>query len=83
MVFMAVLTAFLPIIMLMGLFALLMVVNYTYIFFVPYRQNQRLLQMNDMEACLRVLARIRFAGIINIVLGLCIVIIIGSGPQLL
>ncbi|NNJ97770.1 MAG: hypothetical protein HKP12_11490 [Gammaproteobacteria bacterium] len=72
-----------PHIMLMGLVALLMVVNYTYIFFVPYRQYQRLLQMNDMEACLHRLARIRFAGIINMVLGPCIVVIIGSGPQLL
>lgn len=72
-----------PHIMLMGLFALLMVVNFTYIFFGPYRQYQQLLQMNDMEASLHRLARIRFAGIINMVLGLCIVIIIGSGPYLL
>ena len=72
-----------PYIMLMGLFALLMVANYCYIFFVPYRQYQRLLQTNDTDACLRKLARIRLAGIINMVLGLCIVVIIGGGPYLL
>lgn len=68
---------------LMGIIALLMVANYMFIYFVPYRQYKRMLRIGDIDASLRKLAIIRFVGIINMLLGLCIVVIIGSGPYLL
>jgi uncharacterized membrane protein len=70
-------------VMLMGLIALLMIVNYLFIYFVPYRQYRQLVQTDDIDSSLQKLTVIRFAGIINMVLGLCIVVIIGSGPYLL
>lgn len=70
-------------IMLMGILAVLMIANYIFIYFVPYRQFRQLLRVDDIDSCLRKLAVIRFAGIINMMLGLCIVVIIGSGPYLL
>lgn len=69
-------------VVLMGLIALLMIANFLFIYVVPYRQYQQLLMKNDIDSCLRKLAVIRFTGIINMVLGLCIVVIIGSGPYL-
>ena len=70
-------------IMLMGLIALLMISVFIYIYFFPYRQYKLLVQMNDIDSCIRKLAVIRFAGIINMILGLCVVVVIGSGPYLL
>jgi uncharacterized membrane protein len=69
-------------IMLMGLIALLMIANFLFIYIVPYRQYQQSLLIDDIDSCLRSLAVIRFTGIINMVLGLCIVVIIGGGPYL-
>ncbi|MGD8581448.1 MAG: CopD family protein [Gammaproteobacteria bacterium] len=69
-------------VMLMGVIALLMITVFIFIYFIPYRQYQQLVTMNDVDRCLQKLAIIRFAGIINMVLGLCIVVIIGSGPYL-
>ena len=70
-------------IILMGLIALLMISVFIYIYFFPYRQYKLLLQMNDIDSCIRKLAVIRFAGTINMILGICVVVVIGSGPYLL
>jgi uncharacterized membrane protein len=69
-------------VMLMGIIALLMIAVFVFIYFIPYRQYKQLVTMNNIDSCLQKLAIIRFAGIINMVLGLCIVVIIGSGPYL-
>jgi uncharacterized membrane protein len=69
-------------IMLMGIFALLMVSVFMFIYFIPYRQYKQLVAMNRINVCLQKLAIIRYAGIVNMILGLCIVVIIGSGPRI-
>jgi uncharacterized membrane protein len=69
-------------VMLMGILALLMITVFVFIYFGPYRQFKQLVTMNSIDSCLQKLTIIRFAGIINMVLGLCIVVIIGSGPYL-
>ena len=70
-------------IMLMGLIALLMISVFIYIYFFPYQQYKRLVQTNDVDSCIQKLAAIRFAGTINMILGLCVVVVIGSGPYIL
>lgn len=70
-------------IMLMGIITLLMISVFVFIYFFPYRQFKLLAQLNDVESCLLKLAVIRFAGTINMILGLCIVVVIGSGPYIL
>lgn len=70
-------------IMLMGLIALLMISVFIYIYFFPYQQYKLLVQTNDVDSCIQKLAVIRFAGTINMILGLCIVVVIGSGPYIL
>lgn len=70
-------------IMLMGLIALLMISVFIYIYFFPYRQYKLLVQTNDVDSCIQKLAAIRFAGTINMILGLCVVVVIGSGPYIL
>lgn len=67
-------------IMLMGIIALLMIGVFIFIYLVPYRQYKLLVQADDVDACLQKLAIIRFAGTLNMILGFCIVIVIGSGP---
>lgn len=70
-------------IMLMGLIALLMISVFIYIYFFPYQQYKLLVQTNDVDSCIQKLAAIRFAGTINMILGLCVVVVIGSGPYIL
>lgn len=70
-------------IMLMGLIALLMNSVFIYIYFFPYQQYKLLVQTNDVDSCIQKLAVIRFAGTINMILGLCVVVVIGSGPYIL
>ena len=70
-------------IMLMGLIALLMISVFIYIYFFPYQQYKLLVQTNDVDNCIKKLAVIRFAGTINMILGLCVVVVIGSGPYML
>jgi len=70
-------------ILLMGIIALLMVLNFLFIYLVPYRQFRQLVQEEDVEACLQKLHMIRMAGILNLVLGICIVFVITGGPYLL
>ena len=70
-------------IMLMGLIALLMISVFIYIYFFPYQQYKLLVQTNDVDSCVQKLAVIRFAGTINMILGLCVVVVIGSGPYIL
>ena len=70
-------------IMLMGLIALLMISVFIYIYFFPYQQYKLLVQTNDVDSCIQKLAVIRFAGTINMILGLCVVVVIGSGPYIL
>jgi len=70
-------------IMLMGLIALLMISVFIYIYFFPYQQYKLLVQTNDVDSCIQKLAVIRFAGTVNMILGLCIVVVIGSGPYIL
>ena len=69
-------------IMLMGLIALLMISVFIYIYFFPYQQYKLLVQTNDVDSCIQKLAVIRFAGTINMILGLCVVVVIGSGPYI-
>jgi uncharacterized membrane protein len=69
-------------IMLMGLIALLMISVFIYIYFFPYQQYKLLVQTNDVDSCVQKLAVIRFAGTINMILGLCVVVVIGSGPYI-
>ncbi|MBT8438399.1 MAG: CopD family protein [Gammaproteobacteria bacterium] len=68
---------------LMGLLAALMVANYNFIYFVPYRQYQRMVRIGDIDACVKKLAVIRVVGVINMVLGICIIVTIGSRAYLL
>ena len=70
-------------IMLMGLIALVMISVFIYIYFFPYQQYKLLVQTNDIDSCIQKLAVIRFAGTINMILGLCVVVVIGSGPYIL
>lgn len=69
-------------IMLMGLIALLMISIFIYIYFFPYQQYKLLVQTNDVDSGIQKLAVIRFAGTINMILGLCVVVVIGSGPYI-
>ena len=70
-------------IMLMGLIALVMISVFIYIYFFPYQQYKLLVKTNDIDSCIQKLAVIRFAGTINMILGLCVVVVIGSGPYIL
>ena len=70
-------------VVLMGLLALLMAANFFFIFFMPYAQFRQAITRGDIDGSLRRLQIIRYLSIINIVLGLCIVVVIGSGPHLL
>ena len=68
---------------LMGLLAMLMVANFIFIYFIPYRQYQQLVRLRHFNACVQKLAMIRFVGIMNMVLGAGIVVIIGSRMYLM
>ena len=68
---------------LMGLLAMLMVANFVFIYFVPYRQYQQLVRFQHFNACIQKLAVIRVVGIVNMILGAGIVVVIGSRMYLL
>jgi len=68
---------------LMGIIALIMVALFFFIYFVPFRQFKRVLQEEDVEACLRELSVIHVASTVNLVLGFCVVFVIAGGPYFL
>jgi len=68
-------------ILIMALLALLMMMVFILTFFVPYRHFKQAIQAQDNEACQRKLETVRLLGKVNMVIGLCVVIIIGIGPR--
>lgn len=68
---------------LMGGIALTMIFVFLFIYLFPYRQFKGLLEAEDVDGCIRKLAVIRFASVINIILGISIVVVIGGGPYFL
>jgi len=72
-----------PYVLVMAAFGISMALVFFAIYFVFYRKFQRELQAGNQEAARRQLRIIRRLGIVNMVLGLCVVIVIGGGPFLL
>jgi uncharacterized membrane protein len=70
-------------ILLMTLLALLMMTVFIFTFFVPYRHFKQALQAQDFETCQRKLETVRLLGKLNMLIGLCVVMIIGAGPHYL
>ena len=68
-------------ILIMALLALLMMMVFIITFFVPYRHFKQAIQAQDIEACQLKLETVRLLGKVNMVIGLCVVIIIGIGPR--
>lgn len=67
----------------MATFGILMTLVFFTIYFVNYRRFLRELHAGNIEASRHQLRLIRQLGIVNMVLGLCVVIVIGGGPFLL
>lgn len=70
-------------IVLMVVLALLMMTVFVVIFFGPYRQFQKSLALEDIASSQRQLAWIGLLSTINMVLGVCVVLVIGGGPHFL
>ena len=70
-------------VLLMASLGILMAVVFFIIYFVFYQNFQRDLNNGNMEGSRHQLRIIRYLGIINMVLGFCVVIVIGGGPFLL
>lgn len=66
---------------LMATFGLLMAAVFLLIYFVFYQHFTRALQRGDQQAAGYQLRVIRWLGIINMLLGLCVVLVIGGGPH--
>ena len=66
----------------MATLGILMAVVFFIIYFVFYQKFQRDLNSGNMEGSRHQLRVIRYLGIINMVLGFCVVIVIGGGPFL-
>jgi uncharacterized membrane protein len=69
-----------PYILVMASFGLMMAMVYFLIYFVFYQRFQHDMQNGDSESCRRQLKIIRRLGIVNMVLGFCVVVVIGGGP---
>lgn len=70
-------------VLIMALLALLMMTVFVITFFVPYRHFKREIHAQDIEACQLKLETVRLLGKVNMLIGLCVVIIIGIGPHYL
>lgn len=70
-------------ILIMGLLALLMMTVFIITFFVPYQHFNQAIQTQDFETCQLKLETVRLLGKVNMVIGLCVVIVIGVGPHYL
>jgi len=68
---------------LMVLFGLTLSLVFLVIYFVPYRYYKRASRAGDLSAARRQLVRIRLLSMLSIVLGLCVVLVVGAGPHLL
>lgn len=68
-------------ILIMALLALLMMAVFIITFFVPYQHFKQAIQAQDFKACQLKLETVRQLGKVNMVIGLCVVIIIGIGPR--
>ena len=66
----------------MATLGILMAVVFFIIYFVFYQNFQRDLNNGNMEGSRHQLRVIRYSGTINMVLGFCVVIVIGGGPFL-
>lgn len=64
----------------MASFGLLMVVVFSIIYFVFYQRFKHEMQNGNVDASRHQLRIIRRLGIANMVLGFCVVVVIGSGP---
>ena len=69
-------------ILLMAGFGIAMAVLFFVIYFVFYRKFLRDVKVGNVAASLHQLRIIRRLGILNMVLGFCVVIVIGGGPYL-
>ena len=67
-------------VLVMASFGILMATVFILIYFVFYRKFKIFMQLGDVEASRQQLRIIRRLGIVNMVLGLCVVVIIGGGP---
>lgn len=67
------------VLMMVGL-ALLMVMVFLVIYFVFYPRFKQAMQHQDSDGSRQQLKIIRWLGIVNMVLGLCVVVAIGGGP---
>lgn len=67
-------------ILMMAGFGVLMVLVFSIIYFVFYQRFKYEMQNGNMDASRYQLRIIRLLGIVNMALGFCVVIIIGSGP---
>lgn len=71
-----------PYILLMACFGISMVTIFVVIYFIYYRRFQRELVQGDIAAGRNQLRIIRRLGIVNMILGFCVVVTIGGGPYL-
>lgn len=70
-------------VLIMASFGIMMASLFFIIYFVFYRNFQRELRAGNLKGVRHQLRIIRRLGIVNMLLGLCVVIVIGGGPSLL
>lgn len=68
-------------VILMMSLALMMVAIFFWIFFIIWPNYQQAIAAAQWHACEQQLARIKFMSMINMVLGICVVLVIGGGPH--
>ena len=73
-------TSPLYILLMLGL-GVTMMANFVLIYFEPYHHYNQAVARNDMNEAQRHLAMIGNLSVLNMVLGICIVIVIGAGPH--
>ena len=67
------------VLMMMGL-GLLMATLFFVIYFVFYQRFKQAMQRQDSESGRQQLRMIRWLGTVNMILGICVVVVIGGGP---
>lgn len=70
-------------VMLMAILGVCMVTVFLLIYFVFYRRFKQAMQHNQADTARQQLRIIRLLGIVNMILGFCVVVVIGSGSYLL
>jgi uncharacterized membrane protein len=70
-------------ILVMAALGLLMVVVFFLIYFLFYQRFKRHMYNGDVKRSREQLRKIRYLGIINMAIGLCVVVVIGGGPYFL